>query len=189
MSLETTRVRVAQHSALSLKREIYFALDAIVVCAIFVSLSYLTWGSLKVWRLPEVALPAIILMIALPVVKLTVLRNETDRVRRLAKLHLGIIAAYALLSIYLVLSRAYYSRFFLTSSFITLMLWQIVDTLLLSAGLRPQLVAVPSKLVEQIKSLPEANVTVLGHPQLETPATSEMWCKFSSWSVSRFYAA
>src|SRR5690606_41321670 len=67
-----------------------------------------------------------------------------------------------------------YSRFFLTSSFITLMLWQIVDTLLLSAGLRPQLVAVPSKLVEQIKTLPEANVTVLGHPQLETPATSEM---------------
>lgn len=26
-------------------------------------------------------------------------------------------------------------------------------------------------------------------PVQQTVATSEMWCKFSSWSVSRFYAA
>jgi len=169
MNLEITRARTVQNLALShLRRDFYFAIDAFAICTIFVTLSYVTWGSFEVWRIPEVALPAIMLVIALPLIKITVLRNEADRVRRLAKLHAGIGVAYALLFTYLVLSRAYYSRFFLMCTFIALMIWQIIDTLFLSAGLRPQLVAVPSNMTDQIRSLPGSNVTVLHRPVLES---------------------
>jgi len=169
MNMETARARLAQVQALNLRRDFYFAIDALAICIIFVTLSYLTWGSFEIWLLPEVALPAVTLVISLPLVKITVLRNETDRVRRLAKLHTGIIIAYALLSAYLLLSREYYSRLFITSSFIALMVWQVIDTLFLSAGIRPQLVAVPSSLVDQIRALPGSNIAVLRQPILEGP--------------------
>src|SRR5690606_282920 len=136
---------------------------------IFIVVSYITWGTLRVWRIPEITLPAAMIIIALPLIKITVLRSETDRVRRLAKLHIGIVIAYALLSAYLVLSRGYYSRFFLVSSFAAIMLWQIVDTLFISAGFRPYLVAVPSDMIDQIRTLPNSNLTVLKEPSLDKP--------------------
>lgn len=169
MDLEIARARLAQRPVLSLRRELYLAFDAAAVAAIFIVVSYITWGTLRVWRIPEIALPAAMMIIALPLIKVTVLRNETDRVRRLAKLHIGIVIAYALLSAYLVLSRGYYSRFFLVTSFAAVMLWQIVDTLFISAGLRPQLVAVPSDIIDQIRALPDSNLIVLKEPSLDKP--------------------
>lgn len=167
MNFDLARTRVARRPILNFKKELYFAFDAAVVCTIFLVVSYLTWGNLQVWRLPEVMLPAAMIVVALPLIKITVLRNETDRIRRLAKLHIGILIAYALLSAYLVLSRGYYSRFFLVTSFAAIMLWQIVDTMFVSARLRPDLVAVPSDMIDQIRSLPDSNVTVLREPALD----------------------
>jgi len=170
MGLETTRARASRAPSIHFRTRLYFAIDVIVVGSIFAILSHVTWRSFQVWRLPEIALPSAVLAIAFPIAKVTVLRNETDRVRRLAKLQFGVIVAYSVLAAYLVLSRAYYSRFFFLSTFLALMVWQVVDTMMLSAELRPRLVAVPSSLADRLRSLPESNVTVLREPSLEVPA-------------------
>ena len=85
------------------RTRLYFAIDVVVVGSIFAILSHVTWRSFQVWRLPEIALPSAVLAITF-LSKVTVLRNETDRVRRLAKLQFGVIVAYSVLAAYLVLS-------------------------------------------------------------------------------------
>lgn len=170
MNLETTRARLARRPAFNVKRELYFAFDAIVICLIFAASSYATWGSLRVWADPEVMLPAAVIVIVLPLIKTTVLRNETDQIRRLAKLQLGILVAYALIATYLVFSRGYYSRYFLLSSFGMVMFWQFVDTLFISSSLRPQLVAVPSNMIDRIRLIQGSNLSVLHQPVLNCKA-------------------
>lgn len=169
MNLDVTRARVARVPVLSLRHRLYFLLDAAVVAVIFVVVSYLTWGPKRVWRISEIMLPAAAIVISLALLKITVLRNETDRVRRLAKLHVGIVVTYALVSLYLVFTRGYYSRFFLLSSFIAIVLWQTIDTFFISARLGPQLVAIPSSTINHVRALPDANLTVLRTPVLEHP--------------------
>ena len=144
----------------------YFVVDISVLAAIYALAAYLTWNSIRLWRIPELAIPAASIAVALPYIKTTVLRGETDPVRRLAKLQFGVMAAYSLLAVYLVLSRAYYSRFFLLVSLAMITVWLIVDTLFISHNLRPVLVGVPSAMVDRLRQLPNASIAVLSRPEL-----------------------
>lgn len=167
MSLETTRAKLARYPVFQFHRELYFVLDMAVIALIFILASIICWGSLARWRVPEVALPAATIAVSLPLTKITILRSETDRVRRLAKLHIGLLITYSLLTSYLVLSRSYYSRSFLLVSLGLILIWQVIDTLFISVKFNPRLVAIPSRMTDRIRLLPNTSVRVLQRPKLE----------------------
>lgn len=170
MGLEVSRAISASRLQIRLRQRAYLALDVSALVCIFLVSSYLTWGTLAIWTIPEVFVPVLVMTVALPTAKMTALRTETDRMRRLAKSNSYVLLAYAIYTAFVLMTRVYYSRSFVAYSFGMLMLWQVVDILLFTAGVRPHLVAVPSAdaaslgLLENLRRLPNLDIRVLERP-------------------------
>src|SRR5690606_23054240 len=68
----------------------------------------------------------------------------------------------------LILSRAYYSRSFLLTSLVTLLLWQMIDTLLIgNINYTLRLAAVPSPGIERLRGLAGVELVTLESPSLD----------------------
>lgn len=169
MGIGVSREILAGQFQIRLHRHAYLVLDIVALVSIFLTASYLTWDTFAVWSIPEVLVPVIAMTIILPVAKVSALRTETDRMRRLAKLNSYILLTYAAYTAVVILTRVYYSRSFLVYSFAMLVLWQVIDTFLFSAGVRPQLVAVPSTLIDHLARLPHLGIRVLERPTAPQP--------------------
>ena len=166
MRAEVINPSLARRTALRLDRRLYFLLDFAVVSFIFVVTSLVTWAPVVSWRDPAATVPVVALLVASIALKAAVIRSEADPVRRLAKLHIGILLVYALMASYLVLSRGYYSRSFLLLSLFLVMVWYVIDALFVSIKIENPLVAVPSPMIDRLRAVSNVSVEPLESPML-----------------------
>lgn len=144
-------------------------LDSIATMAAMMLASYSAWSKIAVWRQPLVWPAAGILGLVLVVGKyLFIRRSSRTPADELRVAFLWVGAVYGATMTYLLLTRSYYSRSFLLTSLIALLLWQMIDTLLIgSSNYSLKLAGIPSSAVESLKGVRGVEVISLQRPKLD----------------------
>jgi len=168
LHVHSTSIARASH-ALRLDRRLHLVVDVAVIALVFVAMSFYAWGGIQRWRRPEIGLIIMAVTCILPVLKVHIAKTTADKFQRAARLTTSVTLVYACISVFLLLSRSYYSRPFLIGSFILIVIWQVIDSLLISVDLRRQLVAVPSEKVDLLRQKIEGGIKVLQSPSLLGP--------------------
>lgn len=152
-------------------RTFCFFADALATAAAFLVSYYVVWDSWTLWQFaglwPEVVPVGLLLVGG----KTWILRRPPRlALERLRLAGVWLVAVYLCVVLWILLSRAYYSRSFLLLSFSLLALWQGIDTFVLRGpGDGMRLGAVPSRLVKLLAGLPGIELIFLPSPTLLGP--------------------
>lgn len=150
-------------------RIVRIGLDGLASAAAIMLAAYAAWSRPDVWNLPLIWPDVAIAWFVLVAGKQWLLRrrNRTSAEElRFSVLWVG--AIYAAAMTYLLLARAYYSRSFLLTSLLALLLWQTIDALLIGSNKRTlKLAGIPSPAVERLKDLRGVELITLQRPKIE----------------------
>ncbi|MBO8140925.1 MAG: sugar transferase [Firmicutes bacterium] len=135
--------------------------------------SYVAWNTAGFWQVPGIWPVSLAIGGAVLGGKAWLQRRVVSTPwERLRAVTAWVVAVYLCLGVYLLMVRSPYSRSFLLSSFVSLLLWQIVDALLISRAQRPaRLAVVPGGALEPMSTLPGVELYWLRRPELETPVS------------------
>jgi len=131
--------------------------------------SYSAWATVDFWTVPLIWPDVAVLWFLLIAGKYWLVRggNRTP-VEQLRVAVFWVVAVYGSAMAYVLLTRTYYSRSFLLTSLIALLLWQMIDTLLLRSGSYTiRLAGVPSSAVESLRGLRGVELVILQRPRVE----------------------
>lgn len=143
--------------------------DGLATAGAMMLASYSAWATVDFWTVPLIWPDVAVLWFLLIAGKYWLVRggNRTP-VEQLRVAVFWVVAVYGSAMAYVLLTRTYYSRSFLLTSLIALLLWQMIDTLLLRSGSYTiRLAGVPSSAVESLRGLRGVELVILQRPRVE----------------------
>lgn len=143
--------------------------DGLATAGAMMLASYSAWATVDFWTVPLIWPDVAVLWFLLIAGKYWLVRggNRTP-VEQLRVAVFWVVAVYGSAMAYVLLTRTYYSRSFLLTSLIALLLWQMIDTLLLRSGSYTiRLAGVPSSAVESLRGLRGVELVTLQRPRVE----------------------
>ena len=143
-------------------------LDALATVGAMMVGSYSAWATIDFWAQPLIwPGVGVLCSILLSGKHWLVRRRNRAPAEQLGTAVLWVGLVYAASMAHLLLSRSYYSRSFLITSLMALLLWQIIDAFIVrGSNYNIKLAGIPSPAVERLKGLPGVELLILPTPQV-----------------------